>query len=91
MAGTFSSLHYHLVFSTKNRAQLIIDPEFENRLYQYLGGSIRGKGGMSHLINGMPDHVHMLIRWVPNGNLSHLMRDVKSQSSKWVRDNFPDQ
>ena len=35
-------------------------------------------------INGMTDHVHLLIGTQPSCNLSDLIRDVKSSSSKWI-------
>jgi len=89
MGGTYSSLNYHLVFSTKNREPFIDHPDFERRLHQYLGGAIRGQKALPLIINGTADHVHLLIRWVPNGNLSNLLRDVKSGSSKWVHETFP--
>ena len=88
MAGTYSNLLYHLVFSTRNRMPYINDIDFEKRLHEYLGGSIRGNNGVPYAINGTADHIHILFRWIPNGNLSNLMRDVKSQSSKWVHETF---
>ena len=46
MPSTYLSLHYHLVFSTKNREGLIT-PEWRARLHDYLGGTFRGLGGFS--------------------------------------------
>jgi len=89
MAGTFTNINYHLIFSTKNREPFINDSQFESRLHEYLGGIVRLNHGVPCLINGMEDHIHMLIRWIPNGNLSNLMRDIKSGSSKWVHQEYP--
>ena len=44
MASTYLSLHYHLVFATKNR-EAVIAPEWRSRLHEYLGGIISGLGG----------------------------------------------
>ena len=58
------SLHQkygHLIFSTKNRDQ-IITGEVEPRLYEYMGGIVRGMNAALLEINGIPDHVHLLIR-----------------------------
>ena len=39
------------------------------------------------IINGMPDHIHILIGLKPECNLSGLIRDVKANSSKWINEN----
>ena len=59
MAGTYTKLCYHIVFSTKNRAGYIT-PAIEDELHKYLGGIVHGLGGLSVEVNGMSDHVHML-------------------------------
>ena len=46
MASTYLSLHYHIVFSTKNR-EPFIDSQWRPRLHEYLGGTITGLGGFS--------------------------------------------
>jgi REP element-mobilizing transposase RayT len=54
-------------------------------LYRYLGGIIRGLGAEPIEINGMPEHVHLLGRFVPTIALADLMRELKANSSKWAR------
>jgi REP element-mobilizing transposase RayT len=58
---SLTNLLYHLVFATQDRHQWITD-EIEQRLYEYLGGIIRGQRGTSLEINGVEDHVHMLAK-----------------------------
>ena len=87
MAGTFTCLNYHIVFSTKDR-QPLIDAAIQNRLHEYLGGIVRGAGGVLYQIGGMPDHVHLLARLHPNRALSELLRDLKSCSTGWVKATF---
>ena len=36
-------------------------------------------------INGMPDHVHILIGFRPTQSLSDLVQDIKGDSSKWIK------
>ena len=43
MSSTYLSLHYHLVFGTKNREPLIAPP-WRARLHEYLGGTVCGLG-----------------------------------------------
>ena len=60
MGSTFHSLHYHVVFSTKERRPFI-DGEWRKDLHAYLGGIIRGLGGVAEAVGGVEDHVHLLI------------------------------
>jgi len=57
MPSTHTSLHYHLVFSTKNR-ETWFSGEFLPRLHAYLGGIIRNMDGHPHAVGGVADHVH---------------------------------
>lgn len=88
MPGTYSQLLLHVVFSTKGRAPWIT-VEIAERLYPYIGGIVRAEKGVLYDIGGMEDHVHMYLRWRPNGSVSDLMRIVKARSSKWIHDEFP--
>ena len=88
MPGTYSQILLHIVFSTKDRAPWIT-PEISERLYPYIGGIIRAERGVLYDIGGIEDHVHLYLRWRPDGAVSDLMRTVKARSSKWVHDTFP--
>ena len=88
MPGTYSQLLLHIVFATKARSPWITS-DVADRLYPYLGGIIRAEKGMLYDIGGVEDHVHLYLRWRPDGSVSDLMRTVKSRSSKWVHDTFP--
>jgi putative transposase len=85
MPSTYSNILLHLIFSTKNRRELIT-PEIEPRLHEYLGGAIRGEKGVCYAIGGMPDHLHMLLRWRTDATISDLMRNIKSGSTVWVKE-----
>ena len=88
MPGTYSQLLLHVVFSTKSRTPWIAT-EVAERLYPYVGGIIRGEKGMLYDIGGVEDHIHMYLRWRPDGSVSDLLRTVKARSSKWVHETFP--
>src|SRR5262249_6460089 len=49
----------------------------------------RAEKGAAHQIGGVPDHVHLLVRWRTDESIATLMRMVKSRSSAWVHDTFP--
>lgn len=88
MAQSFSQILFHIVFSTKAR-QSSITPDVRPRLYDYMGGIIRQQRGVLYAIGGMPDHVHLLIRWRTDEAVSDVMRRVKGASSHWVHETFP--
>jgi REP element-mobilizing transposase RayT len=88
MPGTYSQLLLHVVFSTKGRTAWIT-PDIAERLYLYIGGIVRAEKGVLYDIGGVEDHVHMYMRWRPDGSISDLMRTVKARSSKWVHDTYP--
>jgi len=87
MGSTFFSLHYHIVFSTKERRPFI-QTEWRSRVHSYLGGIIRRMNGIAEIVGGVEDHVHLLASLRPVHCLSDLMRDMKKDSSNWVKDNF---
>jgi REP element-mobilizing transposase RayT len=77
------------VFSVKNRVPAIT-LETESRLWEYLGGTVRGIGGTPIQIGGVEDHVHLLVTLRQDAALSDVMRDIKAGSSGWVHDTFPE-
>ncbi len=89
MPGTYSQLLLHVVFSTKQR-QAWITSEISERLYAYIGGIVRAEKGTLYDIGGIEDHVHLYLRWRTDESISNLLRTVKSRSSKWIHDTFPD-
>ena len=85
MPSTYTSLHYHIVFSTKNREPLIAD-SWRPRLHEYLGGMVRGLDGHSLAIGGVADHVHLLVGLKASHCVADFLRDLKKDATHWVRD-----
>lgn len=85
MGQTYTNLLYHCVFSTKDR-QPLITPDLGPNLHAYVGGIIRSLDGTAILINGVADHVHMLIALPATVAIAEAMRVVKANSSKWVHE-----
>lgn len=86
MANTYTQIHLHIVFVVKFRGYLI-DPSWKHRLYKFITGIVQQNGHKLIIINGMPDHVHMLIGMRPSQSLSELMQDVKRDSTAWINKN----
>ena len=85
MAGTFGQFYAHVVFSPKNRANIIRE-SFREELQMYMTGIIQGKKHKVLAIYGMPDHVHILIGLKPYMALSDLVKIVKQESSNFINE-----
>lgn len=83
MANTYTQLYVHVVFAVKFRRPLI-EPSWKEELYKYTTGIITRKGQKLMAINGVEDHVHLLIGFHPDILLSALIGDIKSNSSRWI-------
>src|SRR5437764_14629170 len=88
MSDSYTNLLYNIVFSTKDRRPLIT-LEYEPRLYDYIGGTIRSLGGICLELNGTQDHIHLLAKLRPDRAVSDLLRDLKANASGWMHDVFP--
>jgi putative transposase len=83
---SYTNFLYHIVFGTKRRLPMIND-EFKPQFHQYLGGTVRGLGGIALEINGMAEHVHLLVKLKPTVAFSDFLRDLKSNTSTWAKKN----
>ena len=90
MPQSFGSLYFHLIFSTKNRVPSISDT-IQPRLFEYLGGTLRNQKGRLVAAGGIEDHVHLLVSLSRQASISDTFRDLKSNSSGWIHETFPDQ
>ncbi len=88
MANTYSSIFYHIIFSTKNRQQWI-DLEIENRVWAYIGGIARKHKCTAIQIGGIEDHIHALVLSPPKFAPSEIAQFLKGESSKWIHEEFP--
>ena len=89
MPHTTTNLLVHFIFSTKQRCALI-KPEFEKDLHAYLGGIVRQIGGTALCVNGTRDHVHLLIRVPINRSVADIARLIKTNSSRWIHERWPE-
>ena len=85
MSHTSGNILLHFIFSTQGRRPLI-KPEFRDDLFAYLGGIVREMNGTALIVNGVADHVHMLIRVRPVHSAAGMARVVKANSSRWMRE-----
>ncbi len=87
MSDNLSSIWVHLVWSTKDRLPLI-KKSFRGRLNKFIKHEADRNGILIDTVNGMEDHVHVLLRLKPTQNISVIVNWIKGRSSKWINDNF---
>ncbi|HEV8140875.1 MAG TPA: IS200/IS605 family transposase [Pyrinomonadaceae bacterium] len=88
MANTYTSLHYHFTFSTKNREPWISE-EIESRVWAYIGGIARAHKMTALQIGGVEDHIHAVVVAPPSLSPSQMAQCLKGDSSKWIHEEFP--
>ena len=89
MSHTFTNILIHALFSRKDRQPWLI-PEMGEEVFCCLGGSLNELRGQSLLVNGPPDHVHMLFVQPRTLSIATVMEKVKANSSRWVKERWPD-
>jgi putative transposase len=85
MANTYTQIYIHAVFAVAGR-QSLIPKEHKADVYKYITGVIQNKKQKLMAINGMSDHIHLLIGLSPDLALSDLMKAVKESSSRFIND-----
>ena len=83
--STYSSLHFHIVFSTKSRTNFI-HRSWADRLHDYLGGIVKSLDAFPQGIGGIEDHVHLLVGLKQTIFIPDFMRELKKSSSQWVHE-----
>jgi REP element-mobilizing transposase RayT len=86
---TFANLINDIVFSTKDRTELIVRDRAP-RLYSYIGEVIENLDGVLICAGGMPDHIHLLVSLSPKFAVADVVRDIKANSSRFLKQKFPD-
>ena len=76
----------HIVFGTRKR-KFTIPTLSKPNLYQYITGIIKAKNCSRIAINGMPDHIHVLVDLNPTVPLAEMVRSIKQSSSNWIKEN----
>lgn len=86
--SSYTRLRYHLVFSTKNR-QPFITPDIENLVYTALRRRAEDKGAAILIMNGVADHIHIVVAIPPTIALADFMREIKTASTLSIRKMVP--
>jgi REP-associated tyrosine transposase len=90
MPQSLAQIYLHIVFSTKERRRYLQNHAIRTELHSYLGGTCRNLGCPSLCVGGVEDHVHILCRLSRTISVSGLVRELKRESSKWLKTKSPD-
>ena len=85
MSHTYCCALFHCVFSTKERSR-IIEAEIQPRLWAYMGGVARKREMKALGVGGTGDHVHLLLSLPSSLPVAKAMREIESESSRWMRE-----
>jgi REP element-mobilizing transposase RayT len=84
--STYTQICYHVVFSTKERVPAL-KADRRADLFRYIWGILKNRDCHLYRINGTEDHLHILTSLHPTENLAGLIKDVKTGSSLWIKEN----
>lgn len=85
MANTYTSLHYHVVFSTKNREPWLVAAK-ATRIWEYLGGIARTNKMKALKVGGYDDHIHILLALPATISVSKAVQLLKGAASRWIHE-----
>ena len=88
MGSSWTQLYYHIVFSTKGREPIIL-PAIESKVHAFIAGVVKQLGAEPYAVNGMSDHVYLLVRAPADLALATLVRDCKCRVTRMVHQNMP--
>lgn len=80
MSHSFNKLWIHAIWATKNRQELI-DYSIEKKVYDYIREELIEIGCPVRIINGMPDHIHVLFLLNPQKSITDVIKQIKGSSS----------
>jgi REP element-mobilizing transposase RayT len=90
MPQSFAQIYLHIVFSTKHRQPFLQHKPLREEMHAYLGGICRDLGSPSLIVGGVADHLHLLCRFGRMLAVSVFLRELKRESSKWVKTKDPE-
>jgi putative transposase len=83
--GRHTSIIYQIVYSTKYRTPCL-DKEIRPELFKYIWGILKNKKCHLYRMNGVEDHLHIVMDLHPTIALSNLIKDIKLASSKMIKE-----
>ena len=88
MPNTYSQIFIQIVFAVKGRQNFITET-IREETQKYISGIVSENKQKLYAIYCMADHTHLLISIQPDLSISDLVRDIKANSSSWIKKKFP--
>src|SRR5208282_6077304 len=82
------SCKYHVIWCPKYRRKVLVEP-VESRLRRIIADVCREAHSEIIEMEIMPDHIHLLVEVDPQFGINRLVRSIKGQSSRVLRQEFP--
>ena len=89
MPQSHAQIYLHIVFSTKDRRAFLQNRTVRDEAHKYLGGACNKLGCPVLRVGGVADHVHLLCRLGRTISVAHLVKELKRESSKWLKTKGP--
>lgn len=89
MPQSFAAVNLQIVFSTKQRFPFLTDA-IRPRVFEYMGGTVRGNHCSPIAIGGVADHVHLLVGWGREIAIAEFVKIVKASATRWIHDTIPE-
>lgn len=83
MPGTFTQIYIHIVFAVKGRRNLLHE-NWRCEVFKFMHGIASHKNQKIYIVNGVEDHVHLLVSISPSVAIADVVRDIKNNSSRFI-------
>lgn len=83
---SLAQIYLHIIYSTKDRRPFLQDVSLREDLHAYLAGTCNNLDCPAIEVGGVQDHVHVLCRLGRTITVADLLRELKRESSKWVKE-----
>ena len=90
MPQSLAQIYLHIIFSTKDRRPFLQNEDLRSALHSYLAGACNNLECPAIEVGGVEDHVHVLCRLGRMLTIADMLRELKKESSKWVKERSSD-
>lgn len=88
MSQSLNKIYTHIIFSTKNREDILPSTNLDN-IHRYIGGIINRNLCKSIIVGGTTNHIHILCELASTVSIAMLLQEIKRSSSKWIKNEYP--
>lgn len=85
MSHSYTKIWLHVIFATKDRFPLI-QPSVEKQIHEHIREQLIENGCPVRIINGMPDHIHLLFLQNPKLAITDIVKQIKGNTSHWINE-----